>query len=207
MHPRRVTPTRVYRFYRGGLLIDRLRDEPEADSEFPEDWVGVGDPGAQPRPGRAAGRTRRDSTDGTLLRDAIASDPRGLARAGGRRGTTGVLVKLLDAAERLPVHFHPDAEFASAHLGSPFGKTEAWIVMATREAESEVWIGLREPVSAETYRGWIEAQDREQLLNSLHRVSVSGRRCDLRARRHAACDRCGGVDRRAPGADRFLDRV
>ncbi len=171
MRARRVTPTRVYRFYRGGLLIDRLRSEPEADGEYPEDWVASVTEARNPgRDEPLAGLTRL--AEGTLLRDAIASDPEGWLGPAADSGTTGVLVKLLDAAERLPVHFHPDAEFASAHLGSPFGKTEAWIVMATREAESEVWIGLREPVSAETYRGWIEAQDREQLLNSLHRVSV-----------------------------------
>src|SRR6266540_1834889 len=36
----RVRPTRVYRFYRGGALIDRLRGEPERDGEYPEDWIG-----------------------------------------------------------------------------------------------------------------------------------------------------------------------
>jgi hypothetical protein len=36
----RVRPTRVYRFYRGGALIDRLRGEPERDTEYPEDWIG-----------------------------------------------------------------------------------------------------------------------------------------------------------------------
>ena len=52
-----------------------------------------------------------------------------------RFGTsTGLLVKLLDAAERLPVHAHPDRAFAREAFDSPFGKTEAWIVLDTREA-------------------------------------------------------------------------
>jgi mannose-6-phosphate isomerase len=113
--------------------------------------------------------------DGTLLRDAIAADPEGwlgrahLARFG---ETTGLLVKLLDAAERLPVHAHPDRSFAQAHFGSPFGKTEAWIVVATRDGSAEVWLGLRESVDATTYRGWIDAQDGDTLLDSLNRVRV-----------------------------------
>jgi len=45
-------------------------------------------------------------------------------------------------------------------------------VVATREAESEVWIGMRERVDRGTYRGWIDRQDRERLLGSLHRVPV-----------------------------------
>ena len=39
MNIARVRPTRVYRFYRGGALIDRLRGEPERDGDHPEDWV------------------------------------------------------------------------------------------------------------------------------------------------------------------------
>jgi mannose-6-phosphate isomerase len=171
VQPRRVTPTRVYRFYRGGLLIDRMRAEPGADTDFPEDWVGSVTPASNPgRDEPLAGLSQLE--DGSLLRAAIAADPEGWLGADAARGSTGVLVKLLDAAERLPVHFHPDRAFAAEHIGSAFGKTEAWIVLATRGEASEVWIGMRERVDRETYRGWIDRQDRERLLRSLHRVPV-----------------------------------
>jgi mannose-6-phosphate isomerase len=81
-------------------------------------------------------------------------------------------VKLLDAAERLPVHAHPDRTFARKHFGSPFGKTEAWIVVATRAESADVWVGLEKPVDAETYFGWIQGQDRDALLRSLNRLPV-----------------------------------
>ena len=42
-----------------------------------------------------------------------------------------MLVKLLDAGQRLPVHVHPDRAFAVRHLGSRHGKTEAWVVLGT----------------------------------------------------------------------------
>jgi mannose-6-phosphate isomerase len=171
VRPRRVTPTRVYRFYRGGLLIDRMRGQPGVDSEYPEDWVGSVTVASNPgRDEPLAGLSRLD--DGSLLRDEIAADPEGWLGADAARGSTGVLVKLLDPAERLPVHFHPDRSFAATNFGSAFGKTEAWIVVATRGEESEVWIGLREPVDSETYRGWIDDQDRASLLASLNRVPV-----------------------------------
>jgi mannose-6-phosphate isomerase len=171
VQPRHVTPTRVYRFYRGGLLIDRMRGEPGADTDFPEDWVASVTTASNPgRDEPLAGLSRLD--DGTLLRDAIAADPGGWLGPAAGRGSPGVLVKLLDAAERLPVHFHPDRPFAGEHFGSEFGKTETWIVLATREEESEVWIGMREPVDRETYLGWIERQDRARLLDSLHRIPV-----------------------------------
>jgi mannose-6-phosphate isomerase len=171
---RRLLPTRVYRFYRGGALLGRLGGREEEDGSFPEDWVGsvteANNPG---RDEPEAGLSRLE--DGTLLADAVTGDPETWlgAKHVERFGvTTGLLVKLLDAAERLPVHAHPDRRFAQAHFGSSFGKTEAWIVVATRSEESEVWVGLREPVDPATYRGWIEAQDRDALLEALNRVPV-----------------------------------
>jgi mannose-6-phosphate isomerase len=158
----RVSPARVYRFYRGGAMIDRLRGEPERDGEFPEDWVASVT--AARKPGRdepEAGLARLE--DGRLLRDAVAVDPT-------YWGDPRVLVKLLDPAHRLPVHAHPSRAFAREHLGSAFGKTEAWIVVATRGDDAETWLGLRETVAPERYREWIERQDTETLLGSLNHM-------------------------------------
>ncbi|HEX5782582.1 MAG TPA: hypothetical protein VFX80_11705, partial [Solirubrobacteraceae bacterium] len=57
--------------------------------------------------------------DGTFVRDAVAADPE--AWLGPGRDHPGLLVKLLDAGQRLPVHFHPDRTFAREALGSEFG--------------------------------------------------------------------------------------
>ena len=117
-------------------------------------------------PGREepeAGLTRLE--DGGLLRDAIRERP-------AHWGTPNLLVKLLDPVERLPVHAHPDREFARVHLGSDYGKTEAWLIVATREGEAEVWLGLQEDVEPARYRAWIEEQDTDALLSSLHHLVV-----------------------------------
>ena len=165
MNLARVRPTRVYRFYRGGALIDRLRGEPERDGELPEDWVGSVVPANNPtREEPESGLTRLE--DGPLLRDAIRDRPE-------HWGTPNVLVKLLDSVERLPVHAHPDRAFARLHLGSEHGKTEAWIVLATRGADLDVWLGLQEDVERGRYREWIETQDTDALLGSLHHLVLS----------------------------------
>ena len=169
MRPQRLTPTRVYRFYRGGALLERFHGGQGEDTDFPEDWVGSVTVASNPgRDEPEAGLSRL--ADGRLLRDAIAADPE--AWTGRADGATRVLVKLLDAAERLPVHAHPDRAFAREHFNSPAGKTECWIVLDTREDASEVWIGLREDVDPATYRRWIDTQDREALLGSLNHVPV-----------------------------------
>jgi mannose-6-phosphate isomerase len=165
LRPERVLPTRVYRFYRGGALIDRLRGEPPADNEYPEDWVGscvaANNPG---RDEAFAGLSRL--ARGPFLRDEIRAHPEAW-------GEPALLVKLLDPVERLPVHAHPDREFARTHFGSDYGKTEAWIFVAARDGESEAWLGLREAVDPADYRSWIDAQDTERLLDSLNRVTVA----------------------------------
>jgi mannose-6-phosphate isomerase len=174
MRAERLTPTRVHRFYRGGALIGELHGEPEEDDIFPEEWVGSTTSANNPgRDDPEDGLTRL--ADGRLLRDAVADDPVGwlgemhVARFG---TSTGLLVKLLDAAERLPVHAHPDREFARTRLASSFGKTEAWFVLRARGEEAEVWVGLREPVERERYLEWITSQDVDSLLGSLNRLEA-----------------------------------
>ena len=174
MNAEPLTPARVYRFYSGGALIGRLRGEPEEDGDTPEDWIGsvtlAHNPGKNDP---LEGLTRL--ADGRLLRDVVAADvgtwlgDAHIARYG---TSTGLLVKLLDSAERLPVHAHPDRAFARDVLGSPFGKTETWVVVATRDASAEVWVGLREAIAEEDYLRLIREQDTHALLGTLNRVRV-----------------------------------
>ena len=44
----------------------------------------------------------------------------------------GFLVKFLDSAMRLPIQAHPTAAFAQKNLGSPWGKLEAYVILAVR---------------------------------------------------------------------------
>jgi mannose-6-phosphate isomerase len=135
---------------------------------LPEDWVGSATTvfGTQ-----AEGLTRLPG--GRFLRDAIGDDPLGYLGPGHvrRHGSSpGLLVKLLDAGERLPVHCHPGDAFARTHLASACGKTEAWIVIDAAPG-SEVHIGFTEPVAEQTLAGWVDSQS-SALLASLNRVPV-----------------------------------
>lgn len=103
-------------FYRGADRIAEFRNVPTLPDR-PEDWVGS----VTSRFGLAPSGLST-LVDGRVLGEAIAADPRWWL--GPERADTGVLVKLLDAGQRLPLHAHPDRRFATAHLASPYGKTE-----------------------------------------------------------------------------------
>ncbi|MGZ4201600.1 MAG: class I mannose-6-phosphate isomerase [Thermoleophilaceae bacterium] len=158
------------RFYRGGPAIAVLRGVPSPGDRYPEDWVGS----VTPAFGSASdGLTMLP--DGRLLRDAIAAEPEsflGAAHVARFGADPGLLVKLLDAGERLPVHLHPDRDFARRELGSPYGKTEAWIVVSA-EPGAVVQLGFRSDVSRETVADWVERQDVGAMLDSLHSLSVA----------------------------------
>lgn len=179
LQPWRLLPNRVSRFYRGGLLLDQFRgDANAADSDRPEDWIGSATRAWTPpgiaRTDEGLGQADVDGSPRRVV-DLLASDPTAVAgpELGAVPGpTTGVLVKLLDAAIRLPVHAHPTRPFARSHLGSPFGKAEAWIVLGTRAIEGEppphVRLGFRRDVGRDELIDWIENRRTDLLLDTIH---------------------------------------
>jgi mannose-6-phosphate isomerase len=156
-------------FYRGGGRIDRLRGT-SGHEDRPEDWIAS----VTSRFGSATdGMTRLP--DGSLLAEAVAADPKGWLGADhvARYGSdTGLLVKLLDAGQRLPVHVHPDRAFAAEHLASPHGKTEAWIVLEA-EPGAAVYLGFNRDVGADELTGWARSQDVESMLAATNRLPVA----------------------------------
>ncbi|HEX7291323.1 MAG TPA: class I mannose-6-phosphate isomerase [Conexibacter sp.] len=173
--PHRLDDNRIPPLYGGGARIDAFRVS-AGPVCGPEDWVGS--VWELPTYFAAAGRDDWGLSrlpDGQYLRDAIAADAEGwlgapLAAAAG--GTPGVLVKLLDAGERLPVHFHPTRPFARRHLGSAYGKTEGWAIIDA-EPGAAAWLGFRNDVSLETLREWVATQNSDAMLAAMNRHDVS----------------------------------
>lgn len=167
MQPQLLPPNVVPHWYAGGLALTAWRGIASVGDRSPEEWVGAtvarfGEPDLGPA--RLA--------DGTLLRDAVRADPLGwLGRDDGESGDTGVLVKLLDAGQRLPVHVHPTRAYASRHLGCAYGKSEAWYVLAADE-DAAVWLGWREDVDPARLSELVDAQDATAMLALMNRVPV-----------------------------------
>ena len=169
MQPIVLGPNMPAMFYRGDGRIDRLRGT-SGHGDRPEDWIAS----VTARFGTETdGMTRLP--DGTVLAEAVASDPEAWLGAAhvARYGTdTGLLVKLLDAGQRLPVHVHPDRSFAAEHLARPHGKTEAWVVLEA-DPGAAVYLGFSRDVAAAELTGWARNQDVEALLAITNRVPVT----------------------------------
>jgi mannose-6-phosphate isomerase len=169
----RLTPNRIPRFYRGGQAIDELRGVPPGagGTVAPEDWVG-----STTTVFGAATEGLSLLPDGSTLREAVQADPEGFlgprhAKAYG--ANPALLVKLLHAGERLPVHCHPDRAFARRHLACAFGKTEAWVIVATQVAEPVVHLGFRETVDPARLAELVSSQRVEALLAGLNTIPVA----------------------------------
>jgi mannose-6-phosphate isomerase len=165
----KLAPNQLHHFYRGGEAIARFRGTAYDDEYAPEDWVGS----------TAAlfgenGRGLSVLPDGRLVRDAILAETAeflGPAHAARYGPDPALLVKLLDAGERLPVHAHPDRAFAHGHLGLDHGKTEAWLILET-EAHATVHLGFADDVDQRELAGWVEHQDGRRMLAALNEVEV-----------------------------------
>lgn len=150
-------------FYRGGARIGELRHGPGGPRR-PEEWIASTTArfGQEPQGFSAL-------TDGYLLVERVEADPLAwlgadhVARFG---SSTEVLIKLLDLDQRLPVHLHPNREFARTHLGLAHGKTEAWYVIDAPDG-AEVGVGFAETMSSEQVAAWVRSGDSASLLSAL----------------------------------------
>lgn len=113
--------------------------------------------------------------DGRKLTDAVKADPHawlGPDHEAYFGAGTGLLVKFLEAGQRLPVHVHPDRSFAYRHLGSRHGKTEAWVIMGTTGSEPAVYLGWSRDVAYDEMSKWVTDQDTESMLANMNKLLV-----------------------------------
>lgn len=172
MRPVLMPPNIIDHFYRGGDRLAALRGVPMPSARSPEEWLAAtvhraGEP--------EVGRSRL--ADGTLFADLVAADRVGWTGAAhgapdAGAADVGLLVKFLDAGQRLPVHVHPTREFAREHLHSCYGKAEAWHVLEVTGDDPAVWVGFRDDVDPAVLAERVDGQDSAWLLGHLNKISV-----------------------------------
>lgn len=178
--PVRLDNARAWRTYLGGKLLDQFHGcECGQDGHFPEEWIAS--LAAARNAGREAikneGLSRVEGADITLkeLMESRPADFLGGNHVKQLGVTMGVLVKLIDSAERLAVQVHPDREMAMELFRSAYGKTECWHILGGRIVNGEkpcVYLGFRKGITQERWRELFEKQDIPGLLSCLHRFEV-----------------------------------
>ena len=180
--PLKLYPTRVWRTYTGGKLIDEWHGcENPADNQFPEEWVASLVTSYRSGSGGDANEGLSQLEYGgerIFLKDLITQAPEAFL---GKRHfeefgpATGILVKILDSAERLAIQVHPDKPAARRLFSSDYGKTEAWYVIGGRTIGPEppyVLLGFKPGVTREDWVRLFETQDITGMIDALHKIYV-----------------------------------
>jgi mannose-6-phosphate isomerase len=180
--PWKLLSNRVWRTYTGGAVLNQWQQNgiPE-DNHFPEEWIAsivkARNPGREKLTNEGLSWLKTEG-EPLLLADLIQFNPEGMLGTDHVRkyGThTGVLVKLLDSAERLTIQVHPDRSTAEHLFGSPFGKTEAWYVLGTRKINGinpYVLLGFKPWVTKEHWEALFHRQDIEGMIDCLHKIDI-----------------------------------
>lgn len=179
--PLPLSSVRVRRTYRGGQTLERLLGggDPQ-DSFYPEEWIAsvveARNPGL-PDDGRSSLSTVEvPGQEGLTLKALIHSDPEAFLGKGhvSRFGENpGLLVKLIDSAERLTIQVHPDKAFAKSVFGSDYGKTELWYVVGGRRIDGEepyLLLGFKPGMTKEKWADILKQQDIPAMIDSLYRI-------------------------------------
>lgn len=82
------------------------------------------------------------------------------------RGKFPLLVKLLDANDRLSVQVHPGDPYALEHEGNELGKTEMWVVLHA-EPDAAINLGVKAGTTRERFAAALEDGTLESLLHIL----------------------------------------
>ncbi len=177
----KLSETRVWRTYTGGEIIDKWHGKPSGEvTNFPEDWVASTTKAINPNStDELEGLSRVANAEGNpTLKEVIEAQLEnyyGKAHLEQIGETSGILIKLIDSAERLTIQAHPDKKFAKEIFKSDYGKTEAWYILGTQTINGEepcVYFGFKPHVTREIWKDVFDRQDIPAMLDCLHRVPV-----------------------------------
>ena len=147
-HPLFFNRNRVFRVYTGGQLFHEFFGDEPVDGNHPEEWIAS--------KVRALNANSTNALEGLSTIEESEVSFASLLSGFPNEMTGGqgfdVLVKALDSAVRLPAQTHPDKEFSRRHFQSEHGKTECWLILATRPG-AKLYFGFKEGVSEAQLKG------------------------------------------------------
>jgi len=143
---------RMKRVYKGGYLFHDFLNDEAADSYYPEEWIAsTVYSRIKNEQGQLEGLSVIENTDITL-KELFEKNQEACL---GKRKDMGILVKYLDSAIRLPLQAHPDRQLARELFDSEYGKTECWVIIATRD-DACIYFGFKDKISKDEFSDLIE---------------------------------------------------
>lgn len=170
--------TRVWRTYSGGATIDTWHGKAEGVvGQFPEDWVASTTQASNPgREEIVEGLSKVLNIEGEpLLKDVLEAQGEnyfGAKHLDKIGNTAGILIKLIDSAERLTIQVHPDREYARTVFQSEYGKTESWYILEATGDDPCVYFGFKPHVTREIWKDIFDRQDIPAMLDCLHKIKI-----------------------------------
>lgn len=179
-YPLKLSSARAWRTYVGGSRIDAIHGLPDVgDTQFPEEWimstVCARNAGREDFPNEGLSFLEGSETSLKALIENDTENMLGTEHFKKLGKTTGVLVKLIDAGERLTLQAHPSKEKAQLLFGSAYGKTECWHIVGGRAidgVEPCIYMGFKPGITREQWKDIFERQDIPAMLDCLHRFDV-----------------------------------
>jgi len=182
LRPLKLSSNRVWRTYKGGKLLEDWQGVKNisTDGDFPEEWVAsVTRARNVIKHGQNEGLSYIKFGDSRIfLSDLINSAPDvflGKEHVEKYGCNLGILVKLIDSAERLTIQVHPDSKIAKELFHSQFGKTEAWYILGGRNIGQElpyIILGFKPGMNKEKWKQLFYKQEINAMLGSLHKFYI-----------------------------------
>jgi mannose-6-phosphate isomerase len=155
----------------GGRRLGEVLGKPIGiEADYAESWE-IADHGAD-QSLVAAGASSAEFA-GWSLHDLVRNRATELLGRHAGESQFPLLIKFLDAHDRLSVQVHPNDEQAHRFLPGERGKTEAWMILAA-DPGSCVYAGLRPGTTVDTLR---QAIQRGAVEACLHRIEVASGDC------------------------------
>lgn len=178
--PLKLDSPRAWRTYTGGVNLDEIHGKEGRITQFPEEWIMsvVEARNAGREKIKEEGLSHIPEHGNVSLKSILEESPPyylGERHCRENGNQPGVLVKLIDSAERLTVQVHPDREKAEKLFHSQYGKTECWHILGGQEIHGVkpcVYIGFKPGISRERWKHLFEVQDIRGMLECLHCIEV-----------------------------------
>ncbi len=159
MYPLRFDPIYQYRLWGGRRLTELLREPLPGAGPIGEAWL-LSD--RDDHPSKVAAGPLKGSTIQQLLEQ---SPDRLLGKLAGRFRRFPVLLKFLDAHEKLSVQVHPEDGQKDYIPAGESGKSEAWVVLEAGPA-SRIYAGLRPGTTQDDLKRALASRTVAELLAS-----------------------------------------